>query len=427
MNLGISKKLDYNIYSYTDRADFVRNLFTYELEQEAKDHYNEDSTKKELEAAANYILYGKDPKTDKNFVQKKEVQIDQKYSSYKRKEMESLDGLLEDPTTKETDFQPIQKNCYKKYKPTIDRNPEGADAKIPGMRDLWSAIDELATRVKELKDKQELGLEYYRKNHLLIQLRKEQFALKDSEDTTIKSKGFHLSSPSPAILVEDTGYVRDFKQEYNYTKLRAEHYRSDFGEEWYLREKQKLNNFCLSENPELNWTWHEVSQNSIDFTNPTHVYEFLELYGTLKQYCNEDLNCDLKLLIWELEDYIENANLSPDRKYILIRKIDKATNDQIRRELQEQFGLCYSDNYISTIYKQMICDKIAKAAQLSLDNYIYRNQPEKFKVCSTCGKKLLRDSRNFIKKQNAKDGLSARCKHCDKKIRDQKKKEEQTK
>ena len=71
----------------------------------------------------------------------------------------------------------------------------------------------------------------------------------------------------------------------------------------------------------------------------------------------------------------------------------------------------------------MICDKIAKAAQLSRDNYIYRNQPEKFKVCSTCGTKLLRDSRNFIKKQNSKDGLAARCKMCDKKIRDKKKEE----
>ena len=121
MNLGISKSLNYDIYSNADRADFVRSLFTPELEQLAKEHYDEDSTKKELEAAANYILYGKDPKTDKNFVQKKEVQIKTKYSSYKKKEMESLDSLLEDPNTKEVDFQPIQKKCYNKYKPKIER------------------------------------------------------------------------------------------------------------------------------------------------------------------------------------------------------------------------------------------------------------------------------------------------------------------
>ena len=421
MNLGISKKLDYNIYSNADRADFVKSLFTYELEQEAKEHYNEDSTRKELEAAANYILYGKDPKTDKNFCQKKEIQIEQKYSSYKRKEMESLDGLLEDPNIKETDFQPVQKNCYKKYKPTINRDPNGADAKIPGMRDLWDAIDKLAEQTKELKDKGELGLEYYRKNHLLIQLRKEQFALKDLEDTTIKSRGFHLAAHLPANLTQDTYYIRDFKQEYEYGKARAEHYRSDFGEEWYAREQQKFNNWCVSEDSSLNWSIMEVSNNTVDFTNPAHVYNFLELYSSLVQSCDEDLGCDLRFLIWELEDYIEAANLSEARKHILVRKIDKATNEQIRRELQEKFGLCYSDNYISTIYKQMICDKIAKAAQLSLDSWIYKDQPEKFKICSTCGTRLLRDPRNFIKKQNSKDGLSARCKNCDKKIRDSKK------
>ena len=420
MNLGISKKLDYNIYSNSERAEFVRNLFTYEVEQAAKDHYNEESTKKELEAAANYILYGKDPKTDKNFVQKKEVQIDQKYNSYKRKEMESLDGLLEDPNTKETDFQPVQRNCYKKYKPTIDRE---LDKDIPGMKDLWVAIDKLAARVSELKEKKQLGLEFYKKNHLLIQLRKEQFALKDSEDTTIKCNGFHLSSPPPVNFCTDTGYLVDFSEEWEYKKFRADYYRDKFGEEWYERQQQELSNYCINEEPQLNWKWVEVSENQIDFTNPEHVYQFLELYSNLKQYCDEDLNCDLKFLIWELERYIEEANLSEARQYILIRKIDKATNDQIRKELQEQFGLAYSDNYISTIYKQMICDKIAKTAQLSLDSWTYRNQPEKFKVCSTCGRRLLRDSRNFIKKQNAKDGLSARCKNCDKKIRDSKKKE----
>lgn len=420
MNLGISKSLNYDIYSNADRADFVRSLFTPELEQLAKEHYNEDSTKKELEAAANYILYGKDPKTDKNFVQKKEVQIETKYSSYKKKEMESLDSLLEDPNIKEVDFQPIQKNCYKKYKPTIDREK---DKNIPGMQDLWNAIDKLAAQVKEYKDKKQLGLDFYKKNHLLIQLRKEQFALKDSEDTTIKCKGYHLSGPIPANLSSDTGYVRDYQQEFVYKCYRAEHYKRDFGPEWYAREQQEIANYIVSANSELNWQWVEVSQNAIDFTNPKHVYEFLELYSTLVQSCDENLNCDLKFLIWELEDYIEQANLSEARRHILIRKIDKATNEQIREELQEKFGLAYSDNYISTIYKQMICDKIAKAAQLSRDNYIYRNQPEKFKVCSTCGTKLLRDSRNFIKKQNSKDGLAARCKMCDKKIRDKKKEE----
>ena len=73
----------------------------------------------------------------------------------------------------------------------------------------------------------------------------------------------------------------------------------------------------------------------------------------------------------------------------------------------------------------MICSQIAKAAEIARDEWIYRFQPEKFKVCSTCGTKLLRDTRNFIKKQNSRDGLAARCKMCDKRIRDEKKKKEE--
>lgn len=446
MNLGISKKLNYNLYSNAERAEQVCTLFDPQTEQLAKDHFDEDSTKTELEKIANFILYGKDPKNDKNFCQKKEIQIQPKYKAYQRKEPESLDALLEDPLTNETQFMEVKKNVYKKPKPTIDREK---DASIPGIQDLWNAIDKLAAQVKELKEKGELGFDFYRKNHLLIQLRREQYVLKDSEQELIKSHSFISGSSPDLCFSSDTGYLRDAIQEWQYIKWRTEHYRKINGEEWYAREKQKLNEKRKNYFPEalsLNFIWNEIdnpghiihsahnripgwssfkwveiSENKVDLTNPSHVYQLLELYSSLKANSWENLNSDLKFLIWELEDYIEKANLSKARFHILVRKIDKVTNERIREELQEQFGLCYSDNYISTIYKQMICAKIAQAAQLSLDEFIYRNQPDKFKICSTCGKTLLRDPRNFIKKQNSKDGLSARCKDCDKKLRDEKK------
>lgn len=417
MNLGISKQLDYNLYSNEERANQVRNLFTPDIEQLAREHYSESSTQKELETAANFILYGKDPRNDKNYVQKKEVQIDTKHTTWKRKEPESLDALMEDPMTDQTQFQEVRKNSYKKPKPTIDREK---DKDIPGMQDLWNAIDVLAARVKELKDEKKLNLEYYRKNHLLIQLRKEQFALKDSESEQIHCHSFMGSGSTDICYTSDTGYLKDNYTDWVYKNWKADHYRKQFGEDWYAREQEELAKRLNS--GEINeWSWVEVSENKIDFTNPDHVYKVLEMYGTLKENSWDKLNSDLKFLIWELEDYIEQAHLSEARFHILYRKIDKATNETIAQELQEKFGLAYSDNYISTIYKQMICDKIAKAAQLSYDSWVYRDKPEKFKICSTCGERLLRDSRNFIKKQNSKDGLSARCKMCDKEIRDKKK------
>lgn len=418
----VSKQLDYNLYSNADRANQVRNLFDLETTEQYKSNYSSPTIQADLEKIANFILYGKDPKTDKNFCQKKEIQIEQAHTAYQRKKAESLDALLEDPNTKEVEFQPVQKNSYKKIKPTIDRDPNGADAKIPGMRELWVAIDKLAKEVKEFKDKGELGLEFYKKNHLLIQLRKEQFLLKDSVSEPIRSKGYHMPSPQPVCFTSDTGYIDDNYTNFVYINWRANHYRSQFGENWYAKQQEKLASIVRDGDK---WEWVEVSENEIDLTNSNHIYNLLEMYGTLKENSFENLDCDMKYVLWELESYIERAKLSEARFWILIRKIDKATNEQIRDELQEKFGLNYSDNYISTIYKQMICSQIAKAAEITRDEWIYRFQPEKFKVCSTCGTKLLRDTRNFIKKQNSRDGLAARCKMCDKRIRDEKKKKEE--
>lgn len=415
----ISKQLDYNLYSNAERANQVRNLFDIEATAQYEEYYTSPSVQADLEKIANFILYGKDPKTDKNFCQKKEIQIEQAHAAYQRKKAESLDALLEDPNTKEVDFQPVQKNSYKKVKPTIDREK---DKFIPGMEDLWSAIDVLAKQVKELKDKKELGLEFYKKNHLLIQLRKEQFVLKDSISEPIRAK-MHFPNSQPVCFTSDTGYSRDYYQEFVYGNWRANHYRSQFGEDWYADQQEKL--ASLAREGLDKWDWIEVSKSTIDLTNPEHIYNLLEMYGTLKENSFENLNCDLKFVLWELEDYIERTNLTPARKHILIRKIDKVTNEQIGNELQKEFGVNYSDNYISTIYKQMICAQIAKTAEIAKDEWEFRDHPEKFKICSTCHTKLLRDTRNFIKKQNSKDGLAARCKMCDKRIRDEKKKKEE--
>ena len=416
--MKISKELDYNLYSNSERANQVRNLFTDEVSAYYSTNFESATAQAELEKIANFILYGKDPKTDKNFCQKKEIQIEQAHSTYQRKKAESLDALLEDTTVKESDFQPIKKSAYKKIKPTIDREK---DKDIPGMKDLWEAIDRLAAQVRTFKENKQLGLDFYKKNHLLIQLRKEQFTLKDSVSEPIRGKTTRSLNTPGTSFTRNTGYIYDYNREYEYRKWRADHYRKDFGEEWYSKEQEALSNFTISEDKELNWRWVEVSKNELDLTDPVHVYNLLELYGTLKENSFENLNCDIKYVLWELEDYIERSNLSAARKHILIRKIDKVTNETIREELQLKFGLNYSDNYISTIYKQMICGQIARTAEIARDEWIYRNQPEKFKVCSTCGRRLLRDNRNFIKKKNSNDGLAARCKMCDKEIREKKK------
>ena len=89
----ISKNLDYNLYSNVDRANQVSDLFSENNGSAANDYetnYDSPSVQADLEKIANFILYGKDPKTDKNFCQTKEIQIEQAHSAYQRKDRKSV-------------------------------------------------------------------------------------------------------------------------------------------------------------------------------------------------------------------------------------------------------------------------------------------------------------------------------------------------
>lgn len=417
MGIGISKQLNYNLYTNAERAQQVRDLFTDEICRKARAHFDEPSTQQELETIANFILYGKDPHSKKNFCQKKEIQIKAAHSSYQKKDPLSLEAFLEDPTNSELEFQPITVQLHtKNVKPVIDRE---ADAQIPGMRELWGAIDRLAKRVAELKEAKELGLEYYRKNHMLIELRKEQFALKDAFTSQIQSAGYHFPSAVPACLTSNSGYGIDWVKEKEYAAFKEQYYKDSLYFKDRARMVQKFAQQKLDNG--VTWEWKDVSENQIDLEDPTHIYGLLENYSLLKENSFEQLGADARFVLWELEECIEKAKLDKIRFNILVWKIDKVTNSEIARRLYEDCGTLYSDNYISTIYKQTICREIAAAATLLKDEWTYRNQPEKFKTCTLCGKTKLRDNRNFIKKASSPDGLAPRCKECDKQIRDARK------
>jgi len=60
---------------------------------------------------------------------------------------------------------------------------------------------------------------------------------------------------------------------------------------------------------------------------------------------------------------------------------------------------------------------INDAAALNFDEYLCKDYDKAWKCCSRCGKELLRDTRNFVKKAKALDGLTNRCKKCDKELR----------
>ena len=96
-------------------------------------------------------------------------------------------------------------------------------------------------------------------------------------------------------------------------------------------------------------------------------------------------------------------------------------NQDIAGYINKKYGKSYTANYISTIFKQKIIVKIVEAAALHRDTIENCFFEENFKACSCCGKILLLDSRNWIRKARSKDGFQNRCKICEREMRKKKK------
>lgn len=98
-------------------------------------------------------------------------------------------------------------------------------------------------------------------------------------------------------------------------------------------------------------------------------------------------------------------------------KLRKVKNVDIAWDINKKYGKSYTQNYISTIFRQRIIPKICDAAKYHEEIIANIFFPENFKECSCCGETMLRSADNFTRKSRASDGLSARCKQCEKKAR----------
>lgn len=368
-------ELDYNIITAEDRCSIVNKLQL------------ESATERDLERVANYILYGK---TLKGNPLPEAKSISTKHATWKKKEPESLDALLENINFDEGALKSLgSKSIYTKPKSTIDREK---DASIPGMAQLWEAIDSVNTLYENEKAIGKSLRAYYLR-HALIDLRKEQYYLKDLFKPTINPMGLLGSEPQEIHWDGDSGYAVTICN-------------CAFTPDGILRYRG-----------EENWEWHTVAEHDFDFTNPTHIYHLLDNYSALKMQVQELPTCATAFLLLAIEKLIEKTKLSPHRTHILIRKIDHAPNDEIAAELEVQYGLKYAINYISTIWTKEICVAIAKAGEVDKEEWLARNTPKKWKTCTKCHTKKLRDSRFFAKKKNTHDQLTPICRQCSKEVK----------
>ena len=410
--------LDYNIYLATDRNEAIKQIL---------DNLDVDPTESDLEQMADYILFGKDEKFLSARDRKEILQPKRRYDSWATKDEknESLDALLDDPNTApEVEQKQNTENAprYKVFKPEIKRpkyDDDGnlidiGDGDVPGMVELWERIDILQERYDMYRGKIPPNdyirnhplTEYqlYKYGHMLIEIRRTQYYLKDSYKPTIK----FFNVPAPG------------RTEYDFD--------CDTGlwlspEEWCARKRKPhpfdLKQPALEDVPEdeegrLFW---KVSDNKIDYENPAHILAILDNYADLLRHSYDRTNSSTRALCFDMEFLIEEANLTDLEQFLLEQRVAHRNVFIIQKNLAED-GLIYTEQQLRTMMRNRIPDKLAKTAtKLRLNNDLINGRIEGLQ-CSKCHKTLPKDPFYFARSHDKRTGYCSQCKECMKKSRD---------
>lgn len=434
-------KLDFSIQSTDDRAKFVDEYLI-----ENQEIYNiKPLNEKELETLANYILWGKN-ENGKNVAQLKEIQLETRNKTWDKKEEESLDALIESPTFHESMIRnySVPTRVRKESFSREEAREEAPPLILERFEELWQEIDRLDLLINfydlahgkrknpprpELLQKfsqeeqnqiQELSthlnqFSYLKRRHLLVEMRREQFTLRDSYKTQIMRSTTESYSP-PSTLFFDSeipvlplGLRNDNeldKKIFSFSKMPEP---SDFTEDELKQISQKL------------WTSPQQSSFSFDFRNLEHIYQIFQLYESFEDGAlSAEIESTLSLFLTTLKFYVSFAHLSPLQLDILRAKIAKKKNQDIASYINKKYHKTYNANYISTIFRQKIITSINDAAALHYNIISNIFFPENFKKCKQCGRTLLLTSDNFVRKAKSKDGFVSHCKECDKKNRQEK-------
>ena len=436
-------KLDFSIQSTDGRRDFVNEYVTQPQFQRVP------LTSDELETIANYILWGKDP-DGLNVTQRGEIQIETRNKTWQRDDTESLDALMESPTFSEASLRRPTEARTRIAREVFDRKRtlnECPSHLVPVFEDLFRRIDyielmlnfyEFAHGKRKEPPRENLQkrftqedltnaettaskwtqFKYLKQRHLIVELRREQFTLRD---TYIERHVRHTPN-EPEIDPLDP----DFDAEIPVFPLGLK--AGPVGALLFKTERD-LNPSTYNESDlqkVLQFYWSKKSESRpaifFDFENLEHIYELFGQLNELEESVGAlPINSNLNKLLDTLKYYIEMTDLTEAQREILDLKINKTKNQDIADIINKKYNKSYTANYISTIFRQKIIPRINETVSFHVKIIENLSFPENFKKCTGCGKVLLIDPDKFVRKSRSKDGFSTRCKICDRNDRQKKK------
>lgn len=403
-------------------------------------------TEDELDTIAKYILWGKDSKTGLNGRQEG-LELETRYKTWDAQKTESLDALIENPNFSEVMLRGPSNPPTKIPREVFSRSEARRDAPphiLKALESLWSEIDETELTINfyelahgkrktqpraqllnrfssdQISTIQQYSLSlqpyaYLKLKHKLVDLRREQYNYKDTY------KEPHLSQPTfnytenltPTFDTDINVYpIGIFAPGALYEKV--------FNEERFP-EPNDFSEEELAQLSKLLWTpFEENSTKFFDFCDSQHLYELFGMWEDFNEPIESPFS-NIGFFMRAASMYRKLANLDPILEDVLEMKIRKVQNQDIADFVNKKYGKKYRANYISTLYCKKCLGSIAQTAKRHrevLENVFF---PENFKKCKDCGKVLLVDEENFVRRSRSNDGFSPRCKKCEKIKRESKK------
>ena len=340
-------KLDYSLETPEERKQLVEQIIAE----------NENLSDAYLEVLADYLVLCMEKQEKKE----RKLLTDNRMTTVNKRET-SFEGLVSQLENGEDGiYNMITNNKNTIFQPKVMITKADVE-EIPGMKQLREAIKLWETKLKNAS-----GREAYIIKTAIIELRKDQYVLKNSyRKPIIFNKLIRSRHQTPL----DDGF--------------------SFDKDGYII-------------PE-----------GVSLVNPKVCSTILCNYSSMKADAYGDFERDLyylmddfdKVVAAALEDY-------PLYDKIVECKIDGLQNAQIQEIIENEFGVKHSVEYISSLWRNKIPKLIASEAEDRILYWYYLNEEKgKYKRCSRCGEIKLAHNKYFSKNKTSKDGFYSICKKC---------------
>lgn len=340
-------KLDYSLETPEERKQLVEQIIAE----------NENLSDAYLEVLADYLVLCMEKQEKKE----RKLLTDNRMTTVNKRET-SFEGLVSQLENGEDGiYNMITNNKNTIFQPKVMITKADVE-EIPGMKQLREAIKLWETKLKNAS-----GREAYIIKTAIIELRKDQYVLKNSyRKPIIFNKLIRSRHQTP--LDDDFSFDKD--------------------------------GYIIPE--------------GVSLVNPKVCSTILCNYSSMKADAYGDFERDLyylmddfdKVVAAALEDY-------PLYDKIVECKIDGLQNVQIQEIIENEFGVKHSVEYISSLWRNKIPKLIASEAEDRILYWYYLNEEKgKYKRCSRCGEIKLAHNKYFSKNKTSKDGFYSICKKC---------------